>query len=141
MYDSPPTLERLCLDAVCDSVLEVFELYYEQKSSEGDEEGDAGVVRKKFRFKDADVFLYNEISEKLLERLSERGLLCDSTLSLFSERNTRLKSVRIRNCKKVSAEGLKVLRRHKITDLECINLRNVSISKILGECRFDRFST
>lgn len=141
MYESPASLEELCLESICDNILDVFELYCESGKPEernlvdDDSESDNGVsvVRKKFEFRDKDVFLYNEISEKLLEKLCERGLLCDSTLNLFNEKNTRLKSVRLRNCKKVTAEGLKMLNKHKITDLECVNLKRVCSKEILGE--------
>lgn len=139
MYESPASLEELCLESICDNILDVFELYCENgernNGGEDDSESDNGftVLRKRFRFRDKDVFLFNEISERLLEKLCDRGLLCDSTLSLFNEKNTRLKSVRIRNCKKVTVEGLKVLKKHKITDLECVNLTKVYSREILGE--------
>lgn len=143
MYESPASLEELCLESICDNILNVFELYCENGESqqqrnngaEDDSESDNGfsVLKKRFRFRDKDIFLFNEISERLLEKLCDRGLLCDSTLSLFNEKNTRLKSVRIRNCKKVTPEGLKVLKKHKITDLECVNLTKVNRREILGE--------
>lgn len=130
MCDTPATLEDLCLDAICDKILNVFELYYETV----EETGNFRVVHKKFRFKDSDIFLFNEISEKLLAKFGEKNLLCNSTLNLFSEKNTRLRNVKIKNSKKVTAEGLKILKQHKIVDLDCINLKNISISKILGTC-------
>lgn len=141
MYDTPATLEELCLDAICDNIFLVFELYDEEV-----EESDGHcldrmnehfiksyrVTHKKFRFKDPDIFLFNEISEKLLERFGQKNLLCDAMLHLFTAKNTRLRNVKIKNTKKVTAEGLKVLKQHKIVDLECINLKNVFIGKILG---------
>lgn len=142
MCDCPGSLQELCLDAVCDNISEVFELYYESLedcglTNEDNKSSDNysrnfSVVHRKFRLRDPDIFLFNEISERLLAKLSERNLLSDSTLNLFSAKNTRLKAVRIVNTRKVTAEGLKVLKHHKLTDLECINLRNISIGKILG---------
>lgn len=142
MYDSPITLQELCLDVICDDVVNVFELYYE-KSKEIDTRcldkmnercpSNFSVVQKKFRFRDSDIFLFNEISEKLLAKFGEKNILCDATLNLFSARNTRLRSVRIKNTRKVTVLGLKMLSQHKIVDLECINLKNISIGKILGE--------
>lgn len=136
-YDNPATLEELCLEAICDNIIDVFELYCERDDDDVDDDYDSddAVMKKKkrFRFRDKDVFLFNEISERLLEKMCDRGVLCDSTLNLFNERNTRLKCVRIRNCEKITLEGLKVLKRHKITDLECVNLKKVNSRDILGE--------
>lgn len=140
--ENPASLEQLCLESICDNIIDVFELYCEsnsrlEQSSYFDDDSEiddiAVVKKKKFRFRDKEVFLFNEISEKLLVTMCDRGVLCDSTLSLFNESNTRLKCVRLRNCKKVTAEGLKVLKWHKITDFECINLRKVNSRDILGE--------
>lgn len=142
MYDSPITLQELCLNVICDDVVNVFELYYE-KSNEVDSEyldkisercpSNFSVVQKKFKFRDSDIFLFNEISEKLLAKFVEKNILCDATLNLFSVRNTRLRSVRIKNTRKVTVQGLKTLSQHKIVDLECVNLKSISIGKILGE--------
>lgn len=140
MYESPASLEELCLESICD-IIDVFEHsdcrnHLEQKNSfDDDSESDdrISVERRKYQFRDKNVFLFNEISEKLLEKMCDRGLLCDSTLSLFNERNTRLKCVRIRNCKKVTLEGLKILKFHKITDLEFINMREFDGKEILGK--------
>lgn len=151
MYENPASLEELCLESICDNIIDIFELYCErgdtqqqQINSNDDEEEEedsdsnnsnstSTIVKKRFRFRDKDVFLYNEISERLLEKLCTKGLLCDSTMSLFNAKNTRLKSVRIKNCRKVTVEGLKVLKMHKIVDLECVNLRKVSSREILGK--------
>lgn len=143
MYDTPATLEELCLDTICDNIFLIFELY-----DEGTEGNDLrcfdringhlnftksyGIALKNFRFKDPDIFLFNEISEKLLEKFGQKNLLCDAILNLFTAKNTRLKNVKIKNTKKVTVEGLKVLKQHKIVDLECVNLKSVFISEILG---------
>lgn len=87
---------------------------------------------KRYKFRDPDIFLINRVSERLMYKMMEKKLLCDATLNIFSEHNTRLKSVKIKNCK-VSKCGLEVLRQHKITDLEVANLRNVSIGDVLGK--------
>lgn len=132
MYDSPQTLENICLIYICDNLRDIFEFYYEKTEND---RGDPGVKTKpikKFRFTDNDLFLFNELSEKLLNKLGEKHLISDTTLSLFAERNTRLRTVKIKNTLKVTYEGLKILKQHKIVDLEIVNLKNVCISKILG---------
>lgn len=146
MYDSPVSLKEICLEAICDNLLSVFELYYETEdrqaadTSNSDEEASNTehytVLHKKFRFKDSDLFLFNEISESLLLKLGEKNLLGDSTLNLFSEKNTRLRNVKIKNAKKVTYDGLKILRDHKIVCLECIHLKNVCVNKILGKINY-----
>lgn len=145
-YDNPASLEQLCLEAICNNIIDVFELYCDSGNNggrltqsncfTGDDDDDSDCDTRKrnlFRFRDSGVFLFGEISEKLLETMCARGMLSDSTLSLFNERNTRLKCVRIRNCRKVTAQGLEVLRGHKIIDLECVNLKKVNSRDILGE--------
>lgn len=143
MYDSPiTTLQELCWDFICNDLANVFEVYYE-KSNEIDTgyfnkinklcPSNFTVVQKKFRFRHSDMFLFNDMSEQLLAKFVEKNILCDATLSLFTVRNTNLKSVRIKNTRKVTPRGLKMLAQHQIVDLECINLKNISIGKILGE--------
>ncbi|KAF5284005.1 hypothetical protein FQR65_LT13639 [Abscondita terminalis] len=124
MYDTPITLKEICLEIICDNLLTVFELYYEKK--------DDSILHNKFRFKDPELFLFNEISESLISKLGDKNLLCDSTLNLFAEKNTRLRNVKIKNANvKVTYDGLKVLRQHKIVAFECEGLNTVCVDKIL----------
>ncbi|KAB0791231.1 hypothetical protein PPYR_03031 [Photinus pyralis] len=132
MFDSPTTLREICLEFICDNILRVFELYYETNSVTPIRSVESeAIVQKKLRFKDSDLFLFNEISESLLSKFGERHLLSDSTLSLFAEKNTRLRTVKIKNAKKLTYEGLKILRQHKIVHLECVGLKSVCVNKIL----------
>ncbi|KAK4877940.1 hypothetical protein RN001_010446 [Aquatica leii] len=133
MYDNPITLKEICLEIICDNLLNVFELYYESESVSDNQSDPYTVLHKKFRFKDNELFLFNEISESLLLKLGEKNLLCDSTLNLFTETNTRLRNVKIKNAKKVTYEGLKILQQHKIVCLDCVGLKTVCVNKIL-EC-------
>lgn len=134
MCDNPITLVDLCLDLICERLDEVFEIYEESPDSQNPfDVPPRTFVEKKVRFRDNDMFLFNRLSEQLLYKLGVKHQLNDATLGLFTEKHTRLKSVRIKNARKVTFEGLKILRQHKISDLECINLRNICISKIL-EC-------
>ncbi|KAJ8976607.1 hypothetical protein NQ317_005797 [Molorchus minor] len=135
MFENLNTLEDLCLDTICDNILTYIETQI--KTRDGDWKKLASLddyddeIEKRYVLRDPDIFLINEISEKLLKKLVEKGLLCDATLSIFTGRNTKLKHVKLKNCK-VSKKGLNILKQHKIVDLECISLKNnVNISQIL----------
>lgn len=156
MYESPISLVDTCLDVVCDNILTYIEPQIQTKDgwttniegkytvrrkyslkftflhSIGSDCYDDERSDKRYKFRDPDIFLINRVSERLMYKMMEKKLLCDATLNIFSEHNTRLKSVKIKNCK-VSKCGLEVLRQHKITDLEVANLRNVSIGDVLGK--------
>lgn len=132
MYDIPQPLENLCLDSICDNLRNIFHFYYVAESNFNENACKLNIVEK-FKFKDTDMFLFNELSEKLFNKLGEKDLLCDTTLSLFTEKNTRLRTFKLKNADKVTHEGLKVLKHHKIVDLEITNLKSVCISKILGQ--------
>jgi len=42
-------------------------------------------------FKDSEVYFHSDLSEKLLTALSEKGKLCDLTMTLFDSNTTRLR--------------------------------------------------
>ncbi|KAJ8951160.1 hypothetical protein NQ318_021604 [Aromia moschata] len=134
MFESPNTLEDLCLDTICDNILTYIEPQIETKEGwwekiDSTEDYD-DEIEKRYVFRDAEIFLINEISEKLMKKFVEKRLLCDATLNIFMESNTKLRKVKLKNCK-VSKKGLHILKQHKIVDLACINLKNISIGQIL----------
>lgn len=137
MYDSPITLKELCLDKICDCLEEVFDLVFDHSNNiNGSLTGsndslESRTGRKKFCFKDPDLFLFNELSESLLLKLGQKKLWCNSTLSLFSRKNTRLRNVKIGNARTVTHEGLKILREHPVVTLEVVNCRNMCVSQII----------
>lgn len=138
MYDSPKSLEDLCLNTICGHILTYIVPYETEPkggwwdklncSDSSIEDDDVEM----FKFRDPDIFIINEISEKLLQKLVDRKLLCDATLNIFTGRNTFLKKFKIRNCK-VSKNGLQILKQHNLIELECIHLKKISIGDILGE--------
>lgn len=158
MYESPISLEETCLNVVCDNILAYIEpqiqtkdgwttdiegkynkLHYHNthllnriKNHSGSDCYDDERSDKRYKFRDPDIFLIKQVSEKLMNKMMEKKLLCDATLNIFSEHNTKLKSVKIKNCK-VTKCGLQVLKQHKITDLEVSKLRNVYIEDVLGK--------
>lgn len=140
MYASPISLEEACLEVVCDNILTYIEPQIQTKDGwttniEGSDCYDDERSDKRYKFRDPDIFLINKVSEKLMNKMMEKRILCDATLNIFSESNTKLKSVKIRNCK-VTKCGLQILKQQKITDLEVVNLKNVSIGDIL-DCLSD----
>lgn len=93
MYDNPISLQELCLDTICCNLDDVFEQFTEASDCDDTDIGSTTTANldKKYRFKDSELFLYNEISEQLLAKLGEKKLLSDSTLNLFTCTNTRLR--------------------------------------------------
>ncbi|XP_018322047.1 protein zyg-11 homolog B-like isoform X2 [Agrilus planipennis] len=138
MYESPNSLQDLCLDTVCDNLLEIFDVFYENVEEEKVENATVKQygVNKKFKFKDNELFLIKELSEMLFNKLGEKNLICDSTLNLFSAKNTKLQRVKIKSPRKITIEGLKILKEHKLLELECTDLKKFSINSIL-ECLSD----
>ncbi|CAH1132300.1 unnamed protein product [Ceutorhynchus assimilis] len=135
MYENSISLEEACLNVVCDNILTYIEPQIQTKDGwttniEGSDCYDDERSDKRYKFRDPDIFLINKVSEKLMKKMMQKKLLCDATLNIFSEQNTKLQSVKIKNCK-VTKCGLEILRQHKIIDLEIANLRNVSIEDVL----------
>lgn len=131
MYESPSSLEDLCLNTVCDNILNYVELATDYNNDNKKATAETTTKDKRYRFADSEIFLFKEISEKLLAKFVEKNMLRDSLMFLFDAKQTKLSSVKLRNCK-VSPIGLQILKQHKIVDLECINLKNVCIGDILG---------
>lgn len=111
MYDSPVSLQDLCVEIIVCNLDEVFDQFYEDcvdfvenKTSLVHVSSTENVLvpnssskkkdlkkLKRYRFQETELFLYNVISEQILRKLDEKKLLDDSTFSLFTEKNTRLR--------------------------------------------------
>lgn len=115
MYDSPGSLQDLCLEIIVYNLDEVFDQFYEDgvefvenktslvqvssaenvlvpnSSSKKIDLKDNLKKLKRYRFQETELFLYNVVSEQILRKLDEKKLLDDSTFSLFTEKNTRLR--------------------------------------------------
>lgn len=137
MYDCPKSLEDLCLNTFSDHILTYIVPYESEPKggwwdkvdcSDSSIEDDVEM----FKFRDPNIFIIKEISEKLLNKLVEKKLLCDATLNIFTARNTLLRKFKIKNCK-VSKNGLQILKQHNLIELECVNLKKISIGDILGK--------
>lgn len=151
MYDSPVSLQDLCVEIIVCNLDEVFDQFYEDcvdfvenKTSLVHVSSTENVLvpnssskkkdlkkLKRYRFQETELFLYNVISEQILRKLDEKKLLDDSTFSLFTEKNTRLRHVYLKNCDLLTVQGLKVLKGHKVINLECIDIK-ITVNDIIG---------
>ncbi|XP_011312713.1 protein zyg-11 homolog B isoform X2 [Fopius arisanus] len=82
-------------------------------------------------FKDPDVFLPAEISEQLLANLCEKKVLSDLTITLFDAKTTRLRHVKLKDASSLSTKGLKVLKQHKVIDLEVKGMK-ITINDLIS---------
>ncbi|CAG9830931.1 unnamed protein product [Diabrotica balteata] len=126
MFESPDTLEELCLEALCENIL----TYIEPAETVEDEESDHWGEVTVYKFKDPEIFLIREVSEKLLKKFVEKRLLCDSLLQIFTQLNTKLKTIRLKRSK-ITKAGLKIIKEHKIVQLECVDMPKIGIGDIL----------
>ncbi|XP_014295930.1 protein zyg-11 homolog B isoform X1 [Microplitis demolitor] len=164
MFESPRSLQEVCVDFICDNVLALCEVHssnigstnFNQLSTTTTEEGrliyntndDNGLLvtassaaasindinfcsLTRLNFKDPDIFLPAQISEQLLASLCEKKALSDLTITLFDSKTTILRHVRLKDASSLSVKGLKVLKQHKIIDLE-VNGLKVTINDLIG---------
>lgn len=121
MYDSPASLQECCVDFICENIDAICEV-----QANPDEQN------LRYSFKDPEIFFHEEVSQQVLETLSSRGRLNDSILTLFDSRSTRLQRVRINKAADVTTKGLRVLRSHKLTELEATGLSRVTVNDLIG---------
>ncbi|XP_015119052.1 protein zyg-11 homolog B isoform X1 [Diachasma alloeum] len=163
MFESPRSLEEVCVDFICDNVLALCEVQLgdsggtnvstsavvdiEDRSNGSAIENNVSVssgtltnspinnstheTATRLSFKDPDVFLPAEISEQLLASLCEKKALSDLTITLFDSKTTRLRYVRLKDASNLSTKGLKVLKQHKVVDLEVKGLK-ITINDLIS---------
>lgn len=124
MHISPSTLQEVCVNYICDNLFALCETTPLNKVTEIDNTY-VNISEKeiKLSFVDSEVYFHSEISEQLLRTLCLKGKLSDYTLSLFDTETTRLRRISIPNASNLSKEGLKVLKGHKIIELEICGLK------------------
>ncbi|XP_014245907.1 protein zyg-11 homolog B-like isoform X2 [Cimex lectularius] len=127
MYISPSSLQEVCVNYICDNLLALTERVWDCKETVLTNQCKS-TKRKPQRgirltFKDTEAYFHSEISEQLLRTLCLKKKLNDLTLTLFEPQTTRLRCVSIPNASNLSKEGLRVLKGHKITDLEACGLK------------------
>lgn len=161
MYESPRSLQEICIDFICDNVLALCEVHpgdtgehsngsfsptaYDQQVNytlNNNSSETATTIRTlsndaspslatRLSFKHPDAFLPAEISEHLLSSLCEKKTLSDLTITLFDSKSTRLRHVRLKDASTLSAKGLKVLKQHKVVDL-VVNGLKVTVNDLIS---------
>lgn len=118
MYDSPLSLRDYCLDNLRESISCICEAQAQDECE---------VSRNSLR-----INIAGSISEELLTSLAEKRQLNDDVLLMFDSGSTQLKHVRIPNAGDLTTKGLRVLKSHKISDLEVTGLSKVTINELIG---------
>ncbi|KAI4486618.1 hypothetical protein M0804_005988 [Polistes exclamans] len=160
MFESPRSLQEVCIDFICDNVLALCEVHpgdtnehssgsfspttYDQVRctlSKSSSETSMTIrtlsndvspsLATRLSFKHPDVFLPTAISELLLSSLCEKKTLSDLTITLFDSKSTRLRHVKLKDASTLSAKGLKVLKQHKIVDL-VVNGLKVTVNDLIS---------
>ena len=122
MYDTPVSLQNYCVDFICDNLSALCDV---QPVASTD------CKQTKMVFKDAETCFHSTLSDQLLSTLSDKGKLNDESLSLFDPSATVLKHVSIHNAP-VSSRGLRILKGHKVSQLEVTGIKDVTVNDIIG---------
>lgn len=123
MYENPVNLQDVCLDYICDNLGDLCQTYVIPCAD--------GVNTQYMAFKYQDVYFPSYFSDQLLEILCEKKKLTDETMTLFNPETTCLKRVHIRNAP-LTKKGLRMLRQHKIVELEAVGLKQVTVNDLIG---------
>lgn len=104
MYDSPSSLQEVCVDFICDNweaLCETTECSNSRKPISLSDDIENSAEQKpqkqstsnglKLIFKDSEVYFHSEISENILTTLCTKGKLTDLTMTLFDVSTTRLR--------------------------------------------------
>ncbi|XP_014485545.1 PREDICTED: protein zyg-11 homolog B-like isoform X2 [Dinoponera quadriceps] len=155
MFESPRSLQEVCIDFICGNVLGLCEVHLgdtnvhspgatvsvNNNSTEefafdtttgrtsSNDAPTSSATRLTFRHPDA--FLPAEVSEQLLSNLCEKKTLSDLTITLFDSKTTRLRHVRLKDASTLSAKGLRVLKQHKVVDL-IVNGLKITVNDLIS---------
>ncbi|XP_036150021.1 protein zyg-11 homolog B isoform X3 [Monomorium pharaonis] len=160
MFESPRSLQEVCIDFICDNILGLCKVQPSDtnslntlsssavsdtctlNSNSTEVAFDTTIGRTSFNdaptstatrltFKHPDAFLPTEMSEQLLSNLCEKKTLSDLTITLFDSKTTRLRHVRLKDASTLSAKGLSVLKQHKIVDL-IVNGLKITVNDLIS---------
>ncbi|KAI4503158.1 hypothetical protein M0802_002202 [Mischocyttarus mexicanus] len=160
MYESPKSLQEVCIDFICNNVLALCDVHPgdTNENSSGlfspatshqvnctlntnNSEASTTILTlsndasssspTRLSFKNPDVFIPTQISDQILCNLCEKKLLSDLTINLFDSKSTRLRHVNLKYASDLSTKGLKVLKQHKIVDLVVNNLK-ITVNDMIG---------
>ncbi|XP_025074864.1 protein zyg-11 homolog B-like isoform X3 [Pogonomyrmex barbatus] len=142
MFESPRSLQEVCIDFICGNVLGLCKVHPSDTNSpntlsnsivsgrtSSNDASSSSATRLTFRHPDA--FLPAEVSEQLLSNLCEKKTLSDLTITLFDSKTTRLRHVRLKDASTLSAKGLSVLKQHKIVDL-IVNGLKITVNDLIS---------
>lgn len=97
MYDSPSSLQEVCVDFICEHLIDLCEKTVTNNNFDGIPHKQIYPADKlpveKLVFKYKDVYFHPEISEHLLKTLCIKGKLTDFEMSLFDVKTTCLRFV------------------------------------------------
>ncbi|KAG8297034.1 regulation of ligase activity protein [Homalodisca vitripennis] len=143
MYDSPCSLQDVCVDYICENLDHLCDRTTSGSTLNRLEPSPEDIDLEEYRvnakfpsgvklvFKDNEVFLHTEIAEQLLTALCTKRKLNDITITLFDVRSSRLRRVCITDASDLTLCGLKVLKAHKITELETQGLK-VTVNDLIS---------
>ncbi|XP_012216425.1 protein zyg-11 homolog B-like isoform X2 [Linepithema humile] len=144
MFESPRSLQEVCIDFICGNVLGLCEVHLGDTNvhsptapssntvpgrTSSNDAPSSSATRLTFRHPDA--FLPAEVSEQLLSNLCEKKTLSDLTITLFDAKTTRLRHVRLKDASTLSAKGLSVLKQHKVVDL-IVNGLKITVNDLIS---------
>ena len=122
MFESPYGLQASCLDFISENIEALCEVQAAPEMA-----GSNSLV-----FRNDDVYFHSNLANLLLACLSDRKKLTDDVMNLFSASVTSLTRVRIKDAP-LSTRGLRILKNHKITELEVTGLpHNVTVNDLIG---------
>lgn len=129
MFDSPLPLRDYCLGFIRDSIVEeVTERPVDDDYCHNNVQNPCPVTNNL-----NSCHLTSNISEYLLESISDDGRLTDDVMQeVFLSENCRLENVRIPDASCLSKRGLRVLRSHRINQLQVTGLTKATINELIG---------
>lgn len=120
MYDSPDTLQDICVSYIAKNVNKVFKRFKD----------DHGNITK-YEFESSYVCFPLVLSEQLFAAFDKSGLT-DELCTIFDPSVTRLQRVYIHDASNITTKGLRILRSHKITELAVISLSSITVNDLIG---------
>jgi len=120
MYESPSSLQDVCLDYICDNIDALCEVQTNL------DDGQAVMS-----FRSDDIFFHSNLSDLLLDYLCSKNKLTDQTMTLFDAQVTSLRHVRIKDAP-LTSKGLRVLKPHKIIEMEATGVKDMTVNDIIG---------
>ena len=158
-FDSPPLLQRLCIDFIC---LNLEKVCYRTKCqavedasedlSHDETDLDLNIAldqlhqkleaqisshepkiqeRLHFVAEEGQLLFHTKLSEEFFQRLSDLGQITDLVLTLFDGQKTRVRKMCMENASKLSLTGLQNITHHNLLELKVSNLVKATINDLI----------